>query len=141
MLPEHLLLVRDAWDHLEPRAEALVAGFYARLFAADPAVKELFRYADPAEQPKKLLDMLVTIVHGLAEPARIRPVLEDLGRRHVDYGVVPAHYDTVGRALLGAIEAELGPRWTPAMAAAWTALYGDLRATMLAGAARHPATR
>ena len=37
---------------------------------------------------------------------------QDLGKRHVKYGVQPAHYDVVGQALLATLESGLGAEWT-----------------------------
>ena len=37
---------------------------------------------------------------------------QGLGKRHVKYGVLPAHYDVVGQALLATLESGLGAEWT-----------------------------
>jgi hemoglobin-like flavoprotein len=48
----------------------------------------------------------------------------------VVYGVLPAHYDTVGAALLWTLEKGLGPDFTPEVKDAWAAVYGILAGTM-----------
>ena len=75
------------------------------------------------------LDALPTLV----------PVLKAMGGRHVAYGTLPAHYPLVGNALLATLKAALGPAWTPEVAAAWTAVYGVVADTMMAGAAEYEA--
>lgn len=49
----------------------------------------------------------------LTSLARLCPVLEALGGRHAGYGVIPAHFDIVGQALLWTLEQGLGELWTP----------------------------
>jgi hemoglobin-like flavoprotein len=65
----------------------------------------------------------------------IVPAVEDLGRRHVGYGVQDGHYETVGAALLWALEQALGEAWTAEAESAWTTAYGVLSGVMC-GAAR-----
>ncbi len=76
------------------------------------------------EQGKKLMQALAFVVKGLSKPEAIIPVVQDLGRRHVHYGVQETHYDTVGAALLWTLEQGLGEAFTPEVQEAWTAAYG-----------------
>lgn len=75
--------------------------------------------------PRMALDKLETI----------RPALENLGRRHVGYGVEERHYDLVGAALLWTLQEGLGDRYTAAVREAWTAAYSTLAAIMREAAA------
>ena len=70
---------------------------------------------------KKLMQALAFVVKGLKKPDTIIPVIQDLGRRHVHYGVEDAHYDTVGAALLWTLEKGLGEAWTAEVQEVWTA--------------------
>ncbi|WP_424970668.1 globin domain-containing protein [Dinoroseobacter sp. S76] len=125
--------VQDSFAQIKPGAEALVGVFYARLFARTPALRAMFPQEMDAQR-KKLTRILATAVAALAQVETLVPALKEMGARHVTYGVTPEHYDLVGEALLGALAAALGPRWTPELAASWTAVYGVLAGTMLAGA-------
>jgi nitric oxide dioxygenase len=58
------------------------------------------------------------------------PVAQDMARRHVGYGVQPAHYDTVGAALLWTLEQDLGPAFTDETREAWATAYGTLAQVM-----------
>jgi hypothetical protein len=69
--------------------------------------------SDLAEQKKKLMQMLATAVTNLHQVEKIIPAVEDLGRRHVAYGVTDKHYEPVGAALLWTLEQGLGPDFTP----------------------------
>ena len=83
-----------------------------------------------SEQRKKLMKMLTAAVKGLDHIDQLISVVRDLGRRHVNYGVADAHYDTVGAALLWTLEAGLGSAFTPATKEAWATVYGLLATTM-----------
>ena len=74
--------------------------------------------------------MLAIAVNGLNRPQSIIGAVQDLGKRHVGYGVEDAHYDTVASALLYTLGAGLGDSWTPELQEAWTELYVDLATTM-----------
>ena len=66
-----------------------------------------------------------------AMPPRI---IQNLGKKHKGYNVVPAHYDVVGQALLDTLKLGLGDLWTKDVAKAWTEIYGVVSSTMIAGA-------
>jgi hemoglobin-like flavoprotein len=82
------------------------------------------------EQRRKLMQMLTAAVKGLDRLDQLVPVVEELGRRHVGYGVADEHYDTVGAALLWTFEKGLGNAFTPEVKDAWIAVYGLLAGTM-----------
>ncbi|HIP79289.1 MAG TPA: hemin receptor, partial [Kiloniellaceae bacterium] len=108
--------------------------FYNRLFEIDPAAEQLFAGTDMALQRQKLLQTLNAAIGGLDNLEGLAPVLQDLGRRHADYGVSDSHYDSVGAALLWALEQGLGDDWTPEAKEAWTTAYGLIAETMRAAA-------
>jgi hemoglobin-like flavoprotein len=110
--------------------------FYDRVFTLAPSVRPLF----PAEldhQRDKLLRALAMLVRGLDMPETLVPALQQLGARHVGYGVQAPHYAVVGEALIDTLDALSDPPMDPAARAAWTRLYGWIAATMLAGAEAH----
>src|SRR6266480_1405098 len=119
-------LVADTWTQVAPIADAAAEIFYGRLFEIDPTTRKLFRATDMAAQRKKLLQMLSFAVNGLDDRDVLVSKVEDLGRRHAGYGVTDAQYDSVGAALLWTLEQGLGRAWTPAVASAWTEVYGML---------------
>ena len=93
---------------------------------------------DLAEQKKKLIGMLATAVTNLHQVDKIIPAVEDLGKRHVAYGVTAKHYEPVGAALLWTLEKGLGPDFTPPLKAAWTETYMTLAGVMQNAAATVP---
>ena len=130
-----IALVQKSFAVIAPIADDAAVLFYQRLFEIDPSLKGMFR-GDMAEQRRKLMQMLTAAVKGLQRVDRLVPVLEDLGRRHIGYGVTHQHYDTVGAALLWTLEKGLGRAFTPEVKEAWAAVYGLLANTMRNAAAR-----
>src|SRR6185503_5532834 len=130
-----ITLVQDTFAVIAPIADDAAALFYRRLFEIDPSLKSMFK-EDMTEQRRKLMQMLTAAVKGLPRLDRLVPVVEDLGRRHASYGVLDAHYETVGAALIWTLEKGLGNAFTPAVKEAWTCVYGVLASTMKNAAAR-----
>jgi len=122
-------LVQNSFATIVPIADDAAVLFYRRLFEIDPALQAMFR-GDMAEQRRKLMQMLTAAVKGLDRIEQLIPVVEDLGRRHAAYGVMDAHYDTVGEALLWTLEMGLGAAFTPETKEAWATVYGLLASTM-----------
>ena len=129
MTPHDKQLVQESFAKVAPIADQAAALFYQNLFDRDPAIKDLFR-GDMVEQGRKLMQMIAAAVKGLDRLDSLVPVVQDLGRRHLKYGVLPQHYDTVGAALIETLATGLGPAFTPEVRRAWLAVYGVLATTM-----------
>ena len=127
--PRQKQLVQTSFAKVVPIAETAADLFYARLFALDPALKFLFK-GGMKEQGRKLMRTLAVAVNGLDNLEQIVPTVQDLGRKHVGYGVLPQHYDTVGAALIWTLEQGLGVAFTKETAEAWRAAYTLLANTM-----------
>ena len=140
MTPESERLIRESWEILRPRSDAVASAFYARLFESNPELERLFNTTDMAEQRRKLVVMLSEIVRALDRPEVLVSEVADSGRRHMNYGVHDRDYDDVGAALLWAIDQSLGDRSTPAIRAAWREAYDLLAAVMRRAAMRTSGT-
>lgn len=134
MTPEQKKLVQTTFAQVVPIADKAAALFYARLFELDPALKPLFK-GDMEEQGKKLMKTLGIAVGSLNSLDDLIPVLQNLGRGHVAYGVQDAHYDTVGAALLWTLGQGLGDAFTPEVEAAWAEVYTIVATVMKEAAA------
>jgi hemoglobin-like flavoprotein len=128
-----LQALETSFDLVAPRGDALMDEFYARLFAAAPAVRPLFP-ADLARQKTMLLSALVLLRRSLRDLDAIVPTLRSLGARHVAYGARPEHYPVVGATLIAAMAAVAGAAWRPGFEAAWTAAFEIVAGAMLEGA-------
>ena len=135
MTPAQIALVQASFAKVVPIRDVAADLFYNRLFEIDPATRPLFARADMAEQGRKLMAMLATVVSGLSRPEDVVPAAQALARRHVGYGVRQAHYDSVGRALLWTLGQGLGEDFTAEVEEAWTAAYTLLSGVMVQAAA------
>jgi hemoglobin-like flavoprotein len=129
MNPSQIALINRSFEQLASTAEEVAASFYHRLFELDPTLRPLFQH-DMMLQGRKFMTMLAVMVRGLGTLDRLLTDIENLGRRHVAYGVSDTHYEIVQAALLWAIEERLGDQWTPAVSEAWGAAYRLLADTM-----------
>ena len=130
MTPERIEIVQSTWQQVKPIADQAAELFYGRLFELDPSLKSLFK-GDMKEQGKKLMRTLNVAVTSLTKLDTIIPAVQDLGRRHVGYGVPDESYATVGEALLWTLEKGLGDAFTDAAREAWTETYVTLSNVML----------
>ncbi|MBS0310439.1 MAG: hemin receptor [Proteobacteria bacterium] len=129
MTPDNIALVKTSWQQVLPIQKTAAELFYGRLFELDPSLRPLFR-GDMTEQGRKLMTMINTVVMSLDRLGPMLGAIEDLGRRHVAYGVTEAHYDTVGSALIWTLGKGLGEQFTPPVEAAWTEAYDTLASAM-----------
>mgnify|MGYP000280103272 CR=1 FL=1 len=129
MTEKQIALVQDSFAKVAPISAVAADIFYNRLFEIDPTLKPLFK-TDIKEQGKKLMSMIGIAVKGLNNLDALIPAVQDLGKRHVGYGVTSDHYDTVADALLYTLEKGLGENWTPDVKDAWLETYTVLSNTM-----------
>lgn len=111
------------------------------IFELAPEAKQLFSFpedddSDLFESEKlirhatKVVGTVSVAVVGLTDLDQLVPVLQDLGRRHVQYGVKAPHYDIVGKALINTLKAGLGVAFTCSVEESWTKVYSLLADTM-----------
>jgi len=134
MTPRQVILVQESFEAVVPIADDAAKLFYTKLFELNPGLRPLFT-GDMKEQGKKLMATIQILVLSLKNLERVVPVVEDLGRRHVNYGVKDEDYDTVGQALIWTLGQGLGESFTEEVKVAWTELYLLLSMTMRHAAA------
>ena len=135
MTPRQVDAIRESWTAVEPIQDVAADLFYGRLFDQDPTLRRLFRRTDMVAQKKTLMQTLTVVVRSLDRLEQLVPAVEALGRRHAGYGVRPAHYDTVGEALLWTLGQGLGDAFTDELRDAWTEAYTTLATVMIDAAA------
>ncbi|MBV8640211.1 MAG: hemin receptor [Verrucomicrobia bacterium] len=123
-------LVQNSWEKVLPISDTAATLFYGRLFELDPSTRPLFKDTNMAQQRKKLIQVIGTVVNGLNRLDQLIPAVSNLGRRHVAYGVRDEHYSSVGKALIWTLEQGLGADFTPEVREAWTTVYAVLAETM-----------
>ena len=126
--------LETSFDVVAPRGAGLVQVFFTRLFAAAPAVEELFAGTDLPRQRVMLLRTLVLLRKALHDLDAIVPALRALGARHVAYGARPEHYPVVADVLIAAMAEVAGAAWEPRYERAWSAALAVVSGAMLEGA-------
>ena len=119
--------------------------FYGKLFTSAPELRRMFG-ADMMKQGEALMGALTYVIDRLEDPQRegeMVTALQDLGVRHVRYGVPhdSPYYSTVGAALIETLEAGLGDAFTAEVKEAWTAAYALIVSVMTEAAKLVPARK
>ena len=126
-------ILRASFREVSREPERVSDAFYRRLFEIAPETQPMFK-ADIATQGAKMMNTLGAIVARIHDLEALQPMVADLARRHVRYGVAPQHYDTVGEALMWSLERAHGPRFRPEIGAAWSKAYAALADAMVGAA-------
>ena len=134
MTPEQVRLVQESFRDVFPVRASAARIFYERLFALDPAVRDMFPADDLTKQGTMLMTALSFVLHGLDRLESILPTVRSLAQRHVHYGVEERHYAIVGQALIDTLAAALGTAFTAQVRAAWEAAYATVQAEMIKAA-------
>ena len=110
---EALQVLRDAF---RPEDTELVHRFYTQWFALDTTVRDLFP-PEMSGQRAAFAQAMHWLYGELVAQRADEPVafLAQLGRDHRKYGVQPAHYQTLRRALYSTLRRHLGDAWTGAV--------------------------
>lgn len=131
--PNQIALVQSSWEKVVPIANDAAKLFYGRLFETAPAVRTLFK-TDIQDQGQKLMTVITTVVRGLRNFEKLEMTVWQLGRRHVVYGAVEAHYQVVAETLIWTLEQGLGKDFTADVRQAWLDALTIIADVMIAGA-------
>lgn len=128
---EEIAAIRSSWILMAANRERAGALFYQILFRRAPSLRPLFREG-PQVQGRKLMDTLATVVDSIDRIELIVPVVEELGRRHVDFGARSEHFGIVGAALQDTLREICGTRFDARSEAAWSKAYAAIAEIMIA---------
>ncbi|MDI3288428.1 aminotransferase class V-fold PLP-dependent enzyme [Polyangium sp. 15x6] len=109
--------------------------FYDRLFARHPEMRHLFP-DDLSGQGRKLVTALTASVACLRDAHGLHAMLEELGARHVLYGVREVHVDSFGEALRAELDLSEGGQMPDELAEAWSQAWEQLSGAVLRGIRR-----
>jgi hemoglobin-like flavoprotein len=98
--PEVHELVQTSFELVAARKEEASALFYGKLFEIAPEARPLFANTDMRVHGDMLMTMIAAAVRSLDRLDELKPALEDLGRRHIAYGVQTPDYAIVEACLL-----------------------------------------
>ena len=134
MTPEQVKLVQKSWQLVMQSSDELPNLFYDKLFELNPELKSMFS-TDLTKQHQMFVNMLNILINGLDNLELILGAVKKLGVTHTSYGVKDKDYDTVGEALIYALNAILNNTFADSVSTAWTAAYAILADTMKDAAA------
>lgn len=124
-------LLRDTLETAMTRDD-FAERFYARLFAAHPECRPLFKRNSEGAQNKMFAQKLCSIIDAIEQPERVAAEALAIGRSHAEYGVRPEMYAWVGAALLDALREANGDEWSEEAERSWAAAYEALSNAILA---------
>ena len=123
---ERVELLEESFDLVSGRGAEVVSRMYTRLFEMEPSICSLFERSDVGTVKAMVLGMLIILRRSLRDIDTMAPMLERLGANHLEYGVRPEDYGTMGVALLEALAEVGGVDWKPTYTAAWAEAYAVL---------------
>ncbi|CAK0848411.1 unnamed protein product [Prorocentrum cordatum] len=141
---EQASAVEGTWKQAAAALGAETVGvlLFRQIFDIAPEALQLFPFGedpDLYDNPKlkghgvKVVTMVDAVIKGVRDLEGLKPTLQDLGLRHVGYGVLPPHYDVVGQALLRTLRLGLQDAFTQGVEAAWTKLWAFVAKWSMAG--------
>jgi nitric oxide dioxygenase len=121
-------LIKDTVPVLKMHGLTLTKHFYARMFAHNPEMLEVFNQGNQSNgsQQQALAMAVAAYAEHIENPSVLMPVLERISAKHVSLGIRREHYAVVGKHLLASIAEVLGGAATPALIDAWAGAYGQL---------------
>jgi len=81
----------------------------------------------------KVIDAVGSAVAGLHDVNKLVPMLNQLGMRHVGYGLKPEYVQLAGTILVDVLKEGLGDACTKEVENSWVMVFGFMSATMLQG--------
>jgi NAD(P)H-flavin reductase/hemoglobin-like flavoprotein len=133
--------LKESWTLVEAHQDRMASQFYARIFLANPQLRDLFP-VQMDESRSRLLSSIITAIQNLDDPDRLDDYLRGLGRDHRKYHATAAHYALFGRCLLESLRDLSDGQWCDEYDEAWREAYAIIAGRMQAGAAAQtePAT-
>lgn len=135
--------VRMSLVSMLPVMDGFSLALYNRLFDVAPGVRQMFS-TNMDIQREKLVATLTWVASNApklasdsSEPEEsvldIKRRIRDLGRRHRELGVEPAHYDVLKVVMMDVLRNLLGEKLDEPTEAAWDRFYDIIAAEMIEG--------
>ncbi|KAG6554913.1 hypothetical protein Mapa_003497 [Marchantia paleacea] len=146
---EQSQLVIESWQMVKKDSATHSMTFFTKIFEIAPGGKALFSFLRDSDVPfdknPKLKAHALNVFRLTGDSASmlgekgaidaLNPKLKELGKKHVGYGVIAAHFDIVKSALVSTIESLLPEDWPAekkvATCGAWSQAYDELAGVMI----------
>jgi serine phosphatase RsbU (regulator of sigma subunit) len=123
--------VQRSFDLVSQRSDEFAELFYRHLFADWPDVAPLFADVELVSQRKKLFATMTLVVSHLDRVDVVHPVLAELGKRHVGYGVTNGFYEAFEVTFLKTLAESLPSDWNRDLEASWRTALGQISQVMM----------
>jgi len=138
MTPKQIKTVHESFQKLIPIVAEVGEAFYAKLFEIAPEARELFSHAFSNRGNKAQVISEVVNRHLRSLLTRsvtntrvtISPAMRELGRRHVQYNITPAHFAKMKEALIWTLEQKLGDDFPPEVKDVWSSAFDNVALMM-----------
>ncbi|KAI1493612.1 globin-like protein [Biscogniauxia mediterranea] len=127
-------LVKETIPALRMHGEHISTVFYKTMLRDHPDLNNYFNSVNmhTGRQPRALTALILAFASNIVNISELTPKLERVAQKHASLNIQPEHYEIVGRYLMRAFGAVLGPAMTPEVKTAWTKAYWQM-AKMLTG--------
>ncbi|HEV7757671.1 MAG TPA: globin domain-containing protein [Acidimicrobiales bacterium] len=122
--------LKESWRLVAGHGDQVPLRFYSRLFVAHPEVRDMFALS-MATQRDRFFVALGHTVSQVDDLEALTPFLQQLGRDHRKFGMVPEHFGPVGEALLATLADFMGEGWTLQLSDDWTTAYKLVASVMI----------
>ncbi|KAI2601834.1 globin-like protein [Hypoxylon sp. NC1633] len=131
-------LVKDTIPALKKHGEHISTVFYKTMLRDHPELHNYFNAVNlhTGKQPRALTALILAFASNIINISELVPKLERVSQKHASLNIQPEHYEIVGKYLMRAYSAVLGPAMTPEVKLAWTKAYWVM-AKMLTGREAH----
>ncbi|KAI0599572.1 globin-like protein [Biscogniauxia sp. FL1348] len=127
-------LVKETIPALRMHGEHISTVFYKTMLRDHPDLNNYFNSVNmhTGRQPRALTALILSFASNIVNISELTPKLERVAQKHASLNIQPDHYEIVGRYLMRAFGAVLGPAMTAEVKTAWTKAYWQM-AKMLTG--------
>ncbi|KAI0018059.1 globin-like protein [Xylariomycetidae sp. FL0641] len=127
-------LVKETIPALRTHGEHISTVFYKTMLRDHPELNNYFNSVNmhTGRQPRALTALILAFASNIVNISELGPKMERVAQKHASLNISPEHYEIVGKYLLRAFSAILGPAMTPDVKMAWTKAYWQM-AKMLTG--------
>lgn len=125
-------LLQRSWDMVGIQNQEMMERVYKNLFLLDPESKELFT-TSAHDMGITLARTFNVVLTSLGDLEQLRPIILGMGRYHQKFNLSESHFQCLRKAILAAIEDQLGDLMTPDIGEAWGTAFDEIAKIMLEG--------
>lgn len=138
MTPRQIRLVHESFQRLIPIIAEIGESFYAKLFEIAPETRELFSdaFGRQGNKAQVISEVVNRHLRSLLSKSvtnskvTISPAMRELGRRHAQYNITPAHFAKMKEALIWTLRHKLGENFPAEVEEVWCSAFDNITLMM-----------